>query len=293
MTIRAEILGGPEARRARLLARKTPKHADSGALTDIVIPREETRRTDTRRQDRRSSEQRHVQLMFRDRVHDAELLNVSGGGAMIGAKLSPIIGEAVDLHMPGGETIECAVRWVKDDRLGLEFAHGTKLDCSDDKRKVVVRQVGSRSADAIEMLPVTPDPRDQRAAERHPLIWSGELRHGTHRCPVRLRNISATGALVQSSRRLRTDVEVFLDLGDGWEITATISWVAGDLAGLQFAEPFDVEQLASCKPRATSPGWLRPAYLDDDSTAQSAWDSPWSQMTPTELRAQLDDLIKG
>lgn len=292
MNIRAEIFGGSQERKSRLLVRKMPKRADASALTDVVIPREETRRTDMRHEDRPPVEQQRFGLNFRERVHDIEVVNLSGGGAMIAAKLRPNIGERVELNIADGDLIECVVRWVKDGRIGLEFEHGTKLKCADDVKEAVLRDTVRKLPDEIEIVPVAADAAEHRKAERHPLIWSGELRHGSHRCPVRLRNISATGALVQCTRALRIGSDVILDLGDAGELWVTISWVVGDHAGLRFAEPFDLEQLSRCNPRVTAPSWLRPAYLESDASADSAWEGPWNRMTVNELRTQLDGILK-
>ncbi|HEV2594862.1 MAG TPA: PilZ domain-containing protein [Sphingomicrobium sp.] len=292
MTIRAEIFGGPEERKTRLLVRKKPKQAEVTALTDVVIAREESRRTDMRHEDRPLAERKALQVTFRSRRHHALVVNLSGGGAMIAAKFTPNIGERIHLHLAENDVIECVVRWVKDEHLGLEFAHETKLDCNEEKKETVLRDAVSRMPCEIAMLPVAPEPANDRSADRHPLIWSGQLRSGQHTCPVRLRNISSTGALVQCDRSLRDGADVILDLGDGCDLPAKVRWVVGDLAGLQFAEPFELEQLSMCKPRVMSHTWVRPAYLESDVSAESAWDGPWNRMSLNELRAQLEGFLK-
>lgn len=292
MNIRAEIFAGPDERKARLLVRKKPKQAETSALTAIVVPREEPRRVDMRHEDRPAPELQQLQVLFRERLHDVDVVNLSGGGAMIAAKLDANIGERIDLQITKADTIECLVRWVKGGRLGVEFAHETKLECREEKRDAVLRGVVSRLPQEIQMVPVPPQPPENRRADRHPLIWSGELRHGTHRCSVRLRNISTTGALVQCSRPLRTGADVLLDLGEAGEVPARISWVVGDHAGLHFAGPFDLEQLANCKPSVTAAAWLRPTYLETEASTDSAWDAPWNTMTLGELRTQLEGFLK-
>ena len=64
------------------------------------------------------------------RKHVVELINLSGGGAMISGELNLMLWDHVELRARRAmDEIECAVRWIKDDRIGLEFAHETRLDC--------------------------------------------------------------------------------------------------------------------------------------------------------------------
>jgi len=294
MNIRAEIFGGEEWRQARLLPRKKPKQAEAVALTDIVIPREETRRTDMRHEDRPPLDSEPATIRFRERDHEVAIVNLSGGGAMIAARLEPNIDERLDLHLDADQVIQCVVRWVKGDRVGLEFAHETQLNCPTEKRDTVLRQVVAKLAQSadLEMVPVSPPAPEGRKADRHPLIWSGELSYRTNKWDVRLRNISETGALVQFPGALREGYEVVLGLGNGVELTATVSRVVGDHVGLEFAEPFDLCELSNCKPQVTPPTWLRPAYLEADVSEGSAWDEPWNRMSLHELQSELEGYLK-
>jgi hypothetical protein len=139
--------------------------------------------------------------------------------------------------------------------------------------------------------PVT-DPSDQRVAKRHPLIWSAELHARGGQWRVRLRNVSATGALIQCSKPLPVGREVALDLGKGGSVDATISWAVGDHAGLAFDEPFDMRRLSHSKPAVAPARWLRPAYLEGDVPEDSAWDEAWSRMSVDELKSELEGFLK-
>ena len=253
MSIRTQIFGG--GAEYRLLKEKQPKPAaEFSTLTDVSISREETRRTNSRDQDRFRLTGARFRVTYDERSYDVEVVNLSGGGAMIAGSLQPNIGEHVILHLEDDAAIECAVRWIKGGRLGLEFAHETKLECSDDERSALLRDVIYRdfpeekfegpaaeeiTADEDELAE---DPSDQRSATRHPMIWSGELHYGSHTWDVRLRNISASGALIECPGTLRVDSEVLLDLGKAGAVTASVSWVVGDHMGLQFDEPFEISQ---------------------------------------------------
>jgi len=303
MSIRTQIFGGGAEH--RLLKEKQPKPAaEFSTLTDVSISREETRRTNSRDQDRFRLTGARFRVTYDERGYDVEVVNLSGGGAMIAGSLQPNIGEHVILHLEDDAAIECAVRWIKGGRLGLEFAHETKLECSDDERSALLRDVIHRdfpeekfegpaaaeiTADEDESAE---DPSDQRSATRHPMIWSGELHYGSHTWDVRLRNISASGALIECPGTLRVDSEVLLDLGKAGAVTASVSWVVGDHMGLQFDEPFEIRRLSEKKPMIAPAKWLRPAYLEGNEAEESPWDPAWNRMSVDELRSELEGYLK-
>jgi hypothetical protein len=301
MNIRAEILRG-EGRKP-VLKEKQGKRSETKALTDIAIPREESRRTNNRDQDRFRLTGARFQVTYNGADFDVGLVNLSGGGAMIAAGLLPNIGERLHLHLGEGGEIECAVRWIKDGRLGLEFAHETQLQCSDDEQAALLRDViardfpeekfaGGKPGSSKEAPLPEPEAAEQRSAIRHPLIWWGDLHYGSHSWHVRLRNISASGALVECPGPLRIDSEVLLDMGKAGALTASVSWAVGDHVGLRFDEPFDLRSLSQTKPGVTPPMWLRPAYLEGQVEPDSPWDPSWERLSVDDLRTQLEGFLK-
>jgi hypothetical protein len=302
MNIRAEIFGEPTER--KLIQEKRAKRSDAKGLADIAIQREETRRSNNRDQDRYRLKDALVTIAFEHAEHKAEVVNLSGGGAMIATSLQPKLGDHVRLNLGDGPdgSIECAVRWIKDGRLGLEFAHETELQCTDDDRAALLREVINRDFpdQKFSSRPVVPEVpaatagaqgAEQRSAMRHPLIWSGDLHHGTHSWHVRLRNVSSSGALVECEGSFRVDSEVLLDLGKAGAFTASVSWAVGDHVGLTFDEPFDLRRLAEAKPRLTPRNWSCPDYLGGDS-ASSPWDRAWERLSIDDLRTQLEGFLK-
>lgn len=303
MNIRAEIFGGRSER--KLLQEKRPKESDAKGLADVAISRTESRRSNNRDQDRFRLSEALIKVSYAGADYDAKVVNLSGGDAMISSDLRPNLGEHVHLHF--GEAvegaIECAVRWIKGDRLGLEFAHETQLHCAEDDKAALLREVINRDfpdqkfsdkpqvPEAPEPIESRPGP-EQRCAFRHPLIWSGELHYGTHSWRVRLRNISATGALVECPGSLRIDSEVLLDLAKAGAVTATVSWIMGDHVGLAFDQHFDLRQLSEAKPRLTPRGWKRPDYLKGELEAGSAWDNGWERLSIDDLRSHLEGFLK-
>ncbi len=118
-------------------------------------------------------------------THAIDLINLSGGGAMISCDFEPRLWERVDLVLGEGGEIECAVRWLRGDRVGLEFAHETRIDCDPDARDALLLDVIHRSFPDVKMTgaadrtaPDCPDDSDEvtnsrRVERRHPLIWIG------------------------------------------------------------------------------------------------------------------------
>jgi hypothetical protein len=274
---------------ARIKHRRQPRGLDG-----LAIPRDEIRRSDMRDADRHSLPDAKFPIRFRGRNHDVRLVNLSGGGAMIASRLRPSLGEHLELHLGEGSNIECVVRWVKEGRIGLEFAHETQLDCSDDERAELLRKVIKKAFPgvAVDRARVQYAASDQRSAARHPLIWGGELVYGPSSWPMRVRNISSTGALVQCAGGPEEGCEILFDLAKAGTVNATVSWAVGDHRGLQFDEPFDLNLLAKAKPSVAPPRWMRPAYLEDDVPAESAWDEAWCRMSVDELREHLEGYLK-
>jgi hypothetical protein len=190
--------------------------------------------------------------------------------------------------------IECAVRWVRGNRFGLEFAHETRIDSDsithDETLKDVIRKSfpESDSGPAEGVPTAQPVEASGQAREtRHPLIWSGLVHHDHETVVARLRNISAHGALIQSTSPFAAGSEVLLDLGNAGTLAATVSWSRGDQTGLSFAEEFDVRSLAKSRPEVASSEWTRPDYLRDESIETSPWASEWGRLTVKELSRSL------
>lgn len=297
MDVRAGSIGKSAAEGdSPVLKRKRPR-VTADSLDAVPIARQETRRTDTREQDRRPAHGKACKVTCRGADYDAEILNLSGGGAMIAIGFQPNVAERVHLHLGNDGTVECVVRWVKPGRIGLEFAHETHLDCPAEKQAEVLQSVVDRlfptrrTGSAPSPAPAA-DSTDQRVAKRHPLIWSAELHSRTGQWRVRLRNVSQTGALIQCSKPLPVGQEVALDLSKGGSVDATISWAVGDHAGLAFDEPFDMRRLSHSKPAVAPARWLRPAYLEGEVPEDSAWDEAWSRMSVDELKSELEGFLK-
>src|SRR3954451_2735611 len=235
MNIRAKIFGDDDE--PVLIGEKKPRGAKSKELRSVVVPREDRHRTNSRYEDRHRLLNEQVRLTYNGKKRKVELINLSGGGAMVSGAFKPKLWDRVELHLGENGTIECAVCWIREDRIGLEFAHETRLDCSADEQAKVLRKVVVRSFPDLqfeqppEAEPIT---EEQRREGRHPLIWSGVLHHRDSKIRVRVRNISNTGAMIESTDPVLVGGQAILELGEDGFIPATISWLIGDQVGLRF-----------------------------------------------------------
>ena len=293
MNIRAKIFGGGVAEEPVLIKAKTPKGAKADDLHSIAVTRAETRRANTREDDRHRLVDERVKVDYKGRSHDLELVNLSGGGAMVAGKLPAKLWDRVDLRLGTDGLIECAVCWLRGNRFGLEFARETRLDCSADEQAAILRDVIARSFPDVELearpSAAEPEPEgpENRGGRRHPLIWSGILHHDFESHPVRLRNISSTGAMIECPFTLRVGGEPLLELGGGIQLPATVSWAVGDTAGLRFASEFDLGQLAQSRPEVAAQQWERPSYLDGVGGSDG-----WQHMSLGQLRQELEGFWK-
>ena len=300
---RSAILGGAGMAPVNpLVTGKSGGTADSDKLASVDIPRDATRSADHRDEDRHRLARETAMIGYKGKKLTADLINLSGGGAMIEADISPRLWDRIDLYLGEGSPIECAVRWLRKDRIGLEFAHETHLDCSPEQRDAVLLDVIRRSfPDLVATVPAAPlapepvadpDGRSRRADIRHPLIWNGTIlwQHDVH--TVRLRNISASGALIDAQIDFPHGVELLLDLGNSGQHFATVGWARGGQAGLVFARPFDLALLAAVKPDVAPQRWDRPAYLDLKSDQASPWANGWERSKLADLRDDLEGFLK-
>lgn len=305
MNIRAKIYGGGNAAKEPLLKAKTPKGAKADTLNSVAVSRESRQRLNSRSEDRHRLTDERARVTHDGRDHEVELINLSGGGAMIAASFEPLLWDRVDLHLGHHGTIECAVCWLRDNRIGLEFAHETRLDGPSDQIATVLRHVIERTFPHIEFPEREPTPAaadeesgrdepedDHRCASRHPLIWSGMLYHDYQSTRVRVRNISSTGAMLETPDKVRVGAQPLLELSDTVSVSATVEWAVGDQVGLHFHSEFDLSLLADVRPAVASAEWTPPAYLkaskgDADKSAEH-----WNRLSISELQQELDGFLR-
>ena len=330
MNIRAKIYGSSKPEEP-IFRDKRPKGAKQDELDSVLVAREESRRGNSRTADRHRLTEETVRVTHDGTSYEAQLINLSDGGAMIRGALDVKLWDSVELHLGDDGTIECAVRWMRGDRIGLEFAHETRLDCSSDELASVLRDVIARSfpdarfaspdeeqpeaeagAEEDDLLPerrvsdrrngerrlrAPRSPGDHRRATRHPLIWSGTLHLENQSTTVRVRNISSTGAMIECTQSVEVGSEPVLQLNDEAALSATVQWVVGTHVGLSFHRPFDMRLLARSKPEvapAAPAQWVRPAYLEasEEQDESDPWDPRWKRLTMREINLELQGFLK-
>jgi len=161
----------------------------------------------------------------------------------------------------------------------------------------VLREVIRRSFPDLEFdADFEPEPEhtgpDGRTEHRHPLVWSGLLHHDYQSTPVRLRNISSTGVMIECAERLLVGSEPLLELGDSLSLSTKVAWVVGDQAGLRFDIPFDLHDLARARPEVAKASWEPPTYLGNDVSSNSPWGNHWGRVSLSELRQDLEGFMK-
>lgn len=297
MNIRAKIYGGTQAAEESLLRAKKPKGAKPDSLHSVAVPRETRRASNSRGEDRHRLTGERARLTHDGAEIEVELINLSGGGAMVAGAFEPKLWDRVNLHLGNHGTIECAVRWIRDGKVGLEFAHETRLDWPSDQVAIVLRHVIERTFPHIsfpesgEPEPAAPEPPrtdENRAAPRHPLIWSGTLHHDFQSDAVRLRNISSTGAMIETDASVRVGSELALELADSVMISAKVEWAVGDQVGLKFDAPFDMDQLAEAQPSVAGSNWTPPTYLRAGAKDQGHW----GRLSLPQLHKELEGFLK-
>src|SRR4051812_44670147 len=83
VNIRAKIFGGVVAAEEPLLKGKKPKGAKPEALVTVTVAREAVRLSDSRGKDRHRLSNERARITHDGSEIEVELINVSGGGAMI------------------------------------------------------------------------------------------------------------------------------------------------------------------------------------------------------------------
>ncbi len=296
---RSTILSGMGFRSVNPLVRdKEARGSDSDDLTSVEVPRSETRTANHRDDDRHRLTEENASVRHDGQDHVVELINLSGGGAMIRADFMPRLWDRVDLALAEGAEIECAVRWLRGDRVGLEFAHETRLDCAPEVRDALLLDVIRRSFPDVAPTDRETDPAPvleaeaRRAERRHPLIWMGDVIHNHSTERARLRNISERGAMIESPVSYKIGTELLLDLGEAGQHFATVGWTCADKAGLVFAKPFDLATLSKSRPEVASGRPLRAGIHRHPADDDSPWAEGWHRDSVEELRESLEGFLK-
>lgn len=279
--IRSTILSG-DTRGASPVARKAKAGGEAaGGLTRIAIKRQEARVTNHRTEDRHRGIVERSTIVFRRRRIEVGVINVSSRGAMIVTEVEPRIGEKIDILFSADNRTRCIVRWVREGRIGLEFENETIFWDGATAAGPVFQyeKSGEPEAPAEAPRPVVEREERQKLLRAGTLYWSGIS------IPVRLRNISSSGAKIESERELVPGAEVELDLGEAGFQVAEVRWSKDGQIGLRFAEEFNFNALTPAKAaEPATPGILKPAYLETETRPDSPWAARFERLSLTDLK---------
>jgi hypothetical protein len=273
--------------RATLLAKRDrhEKRAEEGpSLTGLAIPRRETRTCNQRREDRHLNVVEKAELLVRRRKYEVAVINVSRHGAMIETDLELRIGERMEIRFGDCNPTECTVRWIRGNRIGVEFSRETVVLATGAVKNLIVG--GRRFGEAPS------EPEKPVRAPRQSLLWKAVLHwdHGT--AQVRMRNISTDGAMLECRQEIVVDTSVVLDLGEGGIAPGIVRWSRGGQIGVQFEERFDLRNLVKAQhPTEACPSVVKPLYLESELDPNSPWAAAWDKFNPEDLDEPEDDSL--
>lgn len=282
---------------------KVRRHASEGDTLDrVLVSRFEARRGNHRQKDRHRLRGETATLRYEGAEHLVEVVNLSAGGAKIRTGCTPKLWDIVELQLGEDFRLEGAVRWIKGDSIGLEFAHETRIECDPKERAGLLLEVIRRSFGdqyvhlepvEVEQAEVVIEELGKRDQKRHPLIWLGEIHFAHDSNPIRLRNVSAGGALLEVAVDYPVGAEVLIDLRGAGQFFAIVQWTCGDQAGVRFVRPFDMACLANARPEVTPHSWTAPSFLNRSSDEDdSPWHENWSRSSVAEIRNELEGFLK-
>jgi diguanylate cyclase (GGDEF)-like protein len=97
---------------------------------------------------------------------------------------------------------------------------------------------------------------------RHRLMRRAIAVIGGEPTEIRMRNISAQGALAECIRPLAPGTQLTIDIVGVGPVMGTVRWAQAGRFGLQFNEAFDLARLAPKRERLNPVTMLRPLYID-------------------------------
>ena len=167
-------------------------------------------------------------------------------GSPNGAIISSIVSLAEALGMETtAEGVETFDELDLVRHLGCSHVQGFIYD-----KPLTFTQASERLASGLTAIPS--GPRSARAT-RHTMLRKITLEHGDQRYQATIRNLSATGALIEGLWNVPAGTLFRLHWGDGQVLTATARWSQQDRMGVEFATPL-----------AGQPGAGQPAQRSSD-----------------------------
>jgi diguanylate cyclase (GGDEF)-like protein len=184
-------------------------------------------------------------------------------GSRNAAILRGIVGLAESLGLDTtAEGVETAAQLALVRRLGCRQAQGFLFAPPLAAEEALARAAESRPT--AEVIGFSRPPR-------HRLIRNGRLRSDGRAVPVRVRNISEGGAMVDCASALEPGARVTLDIDDAGSVEAEIRWCQRGQIGLMFERPYILALLGRARPApGPAPKMVTPRYLDPSQPPPAA-----------------------
>lgn len=203
----------------------------------------------------------------------AALPEESRARALIAAVVAVAAGLELDVTVEGAETLE-ELHLIR--ALGCGEVQGFLFGRPMPPEEAARLAAESRPVCAREAAPTRPP--------RHSLIRRGTLVHGERRTAVRLRNVSAGGAMIESDRPFAAGERVALDLSEGVLLDAEVRWSQDGRLGLRFVDSFDLQRLGRSRPDGAAKRMVRPDYLRTETSPDSPWAARTEKLTIKEVK---------
>jgi hypothetical protein len=152
--------------------------------------------------------------------------NISDGGMMLMTSVKVVPGEHLSIALSESCVLEGTVRWCEGGRCGIEFEEP-------------IDSAALLSSLAAEQR--SPDYRAPRLPVDSCAVLYDEF--GIH--SVRISDLSQQDVGVTHHGRIHPGMRVKLQMGNGLERRAIVSWSDEERAGLALVDPFSCEDLAS------------------------------------------------
>ncbi len=290
--LRSAIASGEALRPNGPIAKKSKPAEPKSGLATIAVKREESRLTNQRREERHRNILEDATIYFRRRKHQVPVINVSSGGVMIETDIEPWIGESVEIQFADCNRTKAVVRWIRGNRMGLEFNDETTIIGPASIQDFIIRRLrGNEAADDEAAVNAKAD-----REPRHNLIWIATLHCNHDSVPVRMRNISSEGAMLETNHQFPVGTEVLLDLEEAGTAFAKVRWAKGGQIGVKFDAKFNLKNLTKCSPTAasmTAAGkattyMVKPKYLESEKSSDSPWAAMWDKFGLEDLKGRRE-----
>jgi diguanylate cyclase (GGDEF)-like protein len=180
----------------------------------------------------------------------------SRNGAIVRAIVVLAESLGMDTTAEGAETIE-------------ELSLIRRLGCSQVQGFIFARPMPAQEALALatesrpsaELVGFSRPPR-HRLIRNGSLLWEGRI------LSVRLRNISAGGAMIECANPLEPGTPVELDLAEAGTLPAEVRWCRQGQVGLHFGEAFALGKLARTRRKSGAAKMVTPEYLEPRKAAK-------------------------